>query len=317
MPEAPRRIDVHHHFVPPGYHEILASRAPAVLRGMTFPAWEADAALAVMDASGVETAILSIPVWGLVIEDRAFAIENARWANERLASVVASNPKRFGGFAALPVLHPDAALGELAFALDTLRLDGVVLPASAATHYLGSPHFDPLFAELDRRRAVVHVHPGAPHDCGGLTPAVPEPIVEFVFDTTRAIANLIATGTLERFPGIRFIFSHAGGTVPFLLGRLEMLRANPAVRPNVPRPVREYLQGLFYDTALAANPVALRTLMDVVAPSQVLFGTDWPFAPAAQASATAQGVDAFWETSPDVMAQVNRGNAAALFPRLA
>ncbi len=314
MPTSPGRIDVHHHFIPEGYHAILAQRAPEVLRGMTFPSWDAEAAVAAMDAIGVRAAILSVPVWGLVIAEREFAIENARWCNERAAEVVRARPGRFGAFAALPVLHIDAAIDELRYASDELGMDGVVLPASADTHYLGAPHFEPLFAELDRRGTVVHVHPGTPADCGHLTPLVPDPIVEFIFDTTRAIANLIATGTLERYPNIRFIFSHAGGAAPFLLGRLELMRANPAVAPNAPRPVHEYLRRLFYDTALAANPIALDTLFRVVGEGQVLFGTDWPFAPSAVAKATAETIDGLQAATS---AMINRDTATRLFPRLA
>jgi predicted TIM-barrel fold metal-dependent hydrolase len=313
----PGRIDVHHHFIPDGHEQRLRSRAPETMRGANFPAWSPEAAIALMDANGIGAAVVSIPIWGMVIDDLTFAKDSARRCNEAGAALVAEHPARFGAFATLPLLDVEGSLRELEHALDTLRLDGVCLPAHAGPHYLGAAFFDPLFAELHRRGTTVHVHPGPLESAGGFTPAVPDPIVDFPFDTTRAIANLIATGTLERFPAIRLIFSHAGGAAPFLAGRLAMLDNNPPIRERAPQGVLAYLRNIYVDTALAANQWAFPSLFALTEPSHVLFGTDWPFAPAPVAAGTVAALDDYAGLDRAARERIARRNALALFPRLA
>ena len=162
---------------------------------------------------------------GLSLDDSLSAYEDAvklaRETNEFVASVVRDDPEHFGGFATMPLPDVDAALDELEYAYDTLGFDGVVLYSSQGDRYLGDPSFDPLFEELERRRAVVFIHPttlppGA--DATGLT--IPFGVAEFTFDTTRTVINMLYSGTLERYPSIRYIVSHAGGTIPYLAWRI-------------------------------------------------------------------------------------------------
>jgi predicted TIM-barrel fold metal-dependent hydrolase len=210
---------VHAHFVPA---ELRASvPAAPIFRG--FAAWEPSAALEMMDRQGIATAILSMVLWnGLFAAagDAAAARRVARSSNEVAAQAVRSYPGRFGGFACLPLPDVDAALAEIDYALGTLRLDGVALLTNHDGVYLGDSRLDPVFDELNRRKAVVFLHPTLPacaeHTSLGYAPS----LLEFVFDTTRAVTHLVLSGTLERCPDLRLIIPHAGGTVPFLVDRL-------------------------------------------------------------------------------------------------
>lgn len=199
-----------------------------------------------------------------------------------------------------------------------LKLDGVVLLASQSDgRYLGDPLFDELLAELDRRAALVFVHPAVPKSSEALPLEIPGPIIEFTFDTTRAAVNLVFTGALERYPNARFILSHAGGTLPYLARRISLLDALPGVKARAPRGVLHYLRRLHYDTALSANPHALRSLQELVGPEQVLFGSDFPFAPEQVARASIAGLARYDGFDASARRRIERDNALALLPRLA
>jgi len=230
---------------------------------------------------------------------------------------VNDHPTRFGGFATLPLPDVDGALRELEHALDILRLDGVVLLASQHDgRVLGDAAFDEVFAELDRRHAVVFVHPTIPRSSETIPIDVPGFAAEFTFDTSRAILNLIWSGTAERCPNVRLVFAHAGGTAPFLAWRWSLLDFLPGTLERAPRGVMHYLKGFFYDTALSANPNALRSLCELVPPTQILFGTDFPFAPEPVTRLTVGGVATFDGFDDAARAAIERDNALALLPRL-
>ncbi len=182
-------------------------------------------------------------------------------ALEASAELVAKHPARFGGFAVLPLPDVAGALEELEYALDTVELDGIVLFASQSDgRYLGDPDLDELLAELDRRSAVTFIHPAIPASLPHVPVDIPVFAMEFTFDTTRAVFNLAYTGALERYPNIRFILSHAGGTVPYLARRFSLLwLTDPELMKRAPKGGMHYLQQLYYDTALSANPHALRS----------------------------------------------------------
>jgi predicted TIM-barrel fold metal-dependent hydrolase len=207
------RIDVHAHYVPA---ELQASvPAAPIFRG--FATWHPEAALEVMDRQGIATAILSMVLWTAMFaapDDAAAARRVARCSNEAAAEAIRSHPGRFGGFARLPLPDVDAALVEIHYALGTLRLDGVVLLSNHDGVYLGDSRLDPVFDELSRRKAVVFLHPTLPacveHASLGYAPS----LIEFVFDTTRAVTHLALSGTLDRCPELRLIVPHAGGTIP-------------------------------------------------------------------------------------------------------
>jgi len=315
------RIDVHHHILPAEYVASLAGIGISGGGGIAFPPWSAAAALELMDRQGIAAAVTSISSPGVHFGDAPFARDLARRCNEIAARLVSEHPRRFASFAVLPLPDVDGALRELEHALDTLRLDGVVLLASQSDgRYLGDPLFDELFAELDRRRSVVFIHPTIPKSSESLLIDVPGFAAEFTFDTSRAVLNLIWTGTVERFPNVRFILSHAGGTTPFLAWRWSLLELHPTIGPELakraPRGFLHYLSRFHYDTALSANPHALRSLCELVGPEQILFGSDFPFAPEPLTQASIDGLATFDGFDDRARRLIERDNALALFPSL-
>ncbi len=243
----------------------------------------------------------------------------ARRCNESSADVVGANPTRFGLFASVPLPDVDGALEEATYALDVLGADGIVLLSSHSDgSYLGDPRFDEVMAELDRRAAVVFVHPSIPTAANHIAVDIPIFAMEFTFDTTRAAFNLAYTGTLERYPRIRFILAHAGGTVPYLVARFDLVWFQDAeLVQRAPKGGSAYKRSLFYDTALSANPHALRSLAEIVGPEHVLFGSDYPFAPELATDMQVSGLNAYDGYSNADRRQVERSTALALLPSVA
>ena len=208
--------------------------------------------------------------------DPGQARELARLVNEEIAGITRAQPHKFGGLAMLPLPDVDAALEELTYVLDVLSLDGVILLSHVAGTYLGDPSWDRLFAELDRRGAYAFVHPTIPPN--GVPLGHPAWLYEFPFETTRAMANLIYSGTFERYPNIRMQFAHLGGAAPFLAGRIASLADREAHQAeNAPAGALEYLSRQYYDTGLANNEIAVSTVLQVAPLDHVVFGTDWPY----------------------------------------
>jgi predicted TIM-barrel fold metal-dependent hydrolase len=316
MPHTAERIDVHHHIFPPEYVAATARLGVSDGGGIAFPKWSPSSALRLMDRMGIATGIASVAAPGVHFGDDRAARTLARRCNEYAARLVSEHPERFGAFAALPLPDVDGALEELAYALDTLRLDGVVLLASVGERYLGDPAFDPLFDELNRRRVVTFIHPTVPATSHALKLAMPGAMVEFVFDTTRAVANLIFSGTLERYRDIPIILSHAGGTVPYIAWRLAQGAVIPALQEKAPRGAIAYLRDLYYDTAMSATPYAMSSLRALVDPSRILFGSDTPFLPEPLVRESIDGLADRCNLDLTTRARIERDNALALFPRL-
>lgn len=313
---APHRIDVHHHILPPVYTSVLAKMGVTSGGGVPFPNWNVQKDLNVMDRNGIATAITSIPSIGDSIRDNSFSKDLARRCNEFSADLINEHPKRFGAFAALPLSDVNVALKEMAYALDKLKLDGVLLQSNVGGHYLGAKKFEALFCELNRRKALVHIHPADPPEKKQPELNLPSSLIEFVFDTTRAIANLIYSGTMERYQNIRFIVSHAGGTIPYLAWRISLFQHRAGMQENVPRSVIAYLKRLYYDTALSASPYALRSLQELVDPSHIFFGSDYPFAPEPIISDSINGLKDYGGFDEPILMAVERENAVQLFSRL-
>jgi len=310
------RIDVHHHIVPPEYVKALADLGVTESAGIPFPHWNAETALDVMDRQGIKAAITSISYPGVYFGNLAFARELARRCNEISARLISDHSQRFGAFAVLPLPDVEASLLELEYALDTLQLDGVTMLSSIGNKYLGDPSSDALYSELNRRRTVVFVHPAVPPGSDVLKLILPPSLIEFTFDTTRAVASLLFSGTLERYPDIRFILSHAGGTVPYLAWRISLGEWLPGISEKVPQGVITYIKRLYYDTALSTTRYTLRSLQELIDISHILFGSDYPFLPEPVVSATIsdfQSYDGFTEQDRRV---IEWDNALSLFPRL-
>ncbi len=281
--------------------------------GRPIPAWDLQSTLALMDRHAIATAITSISEPGIYFGDKTFAIDLARRCNEYSAQLIGDHPRRFGAFAILPLPDIDASLRELEYALDTLNLDGVVLLSSVEGRYLGDLVFDELFTELNRRKAVVFLHPTVPAINSALKLDLPPFLIEFVFDTTRAVTNLLYSGTLERCPDIRIIVAHAGGTVPFLAYRISM---GQIMLSGVPQGALTYLKQLHYDIALSANPNALRSLLELVDTSHIHFSSDYPFAPEMALFLATQSIQNFDGFDEQARKAIERESALALFPRL-
>lgn len=306
-------IDVHHHLIPPAFKAAMAAKGLTHVAGAPLPDWTPERSLQIMDGVGISTAVLSLSAPGVHLGgDKAEAVSLARACNDYAAEVAARPGGRFGYFAVLPMPFTDEACAEAVRALDGLGARGVVLLASTDGVFLGDPRFEALMAELDRRQAVVFVHPNIHPTSAQVGLSIPGFFVEFLCDTSRAVANLVFSGTLERYGRIRWILSHAGGFIPFIAWRLALADGIPELAAKAPKGVLSYLKALYYDTALSPSPYALASLLQLVDPSHILFGSDFPFAPE-----MAVGLEAHtFATSPvldeALRAQIGRANGAAL-----
>jgi predicted TIM-barrel fold metal-dependent hydrolase len=312
----PNKIDVHHHIVPSAYVQAAARHGVHDGGDFPFPAWSAEAALELMDRRGIATAITSVSAPGVHFGDDAEARELARTVNEIQAELVRNDPTRFGGFASLPLPDVDGSLAEIQYALDTLRLDGVVLMTSIGDKYLGDPAFERVFAELNRRQEVLFLHPTVSPAIRAANLPIPAAVMEFTFETTRSVASLIFSGTLERYPDMKIILSHGGGTLPYIAGRLDVGELLPKLHAKAPQGAPAYLKRLYYDTAIASTPNALSSLRELVDPSHILYGSDYPFLPEQLIERFARGVETYRSFDAADRQVVERDGALALFPRL-
>ncbi|HXQ50761.1 MAG TPA: amidohydrolase family protein [Stellaceae bacterium] len=308
-----RYVDVHHHLSTASYVDLVSGKAnlPERQRQMLLNGSPAKS-LEDMDRAGVKTSMISLTTPGVWFGDDAAARKLARETNDHFATVIADHPGRYGLFAVLPLPDIDGALKEIAYALDQLKADGIGLYTSYRDKHLGDASFTPVLAELNRRKALVYTHPVRPVCCAELLPEITESAIEYGTDTTRTIASLVFSGAATRFPGIRWIFSHAGGTMPFLIGRFIGLAQSAQFAQRLPQGVLPLLRSFYYDTAQVALPGTMASLMKLVAASQVLFGTDFPF------RAAHEHVSGLAECgfSADELAQIAHLNAAGLIPRV-
>jgi len=299
-----KRIDVHHHVVPPQF--ISGTPMPVAV-----PTTEQQ--LGNMEELNVQAAVVSITP-RILDANPGHIRKVVRECNDHMASLVREHPASFGCFAALPLPDVDGALEEIAYAYDVLKADGIGLFSNQGLRYLGDPTFEEVFAELNRRKAVVSVHPAhceAPEETHLETP---DAIVEYTFDTTRAVVNLLYNGTLERNPDVRMIFSHGAGAAPYLLTRISGLDSNP--KSQVKDAVKA-MKALYYDTTSATMHCTLRCIQELSDVSHVVWGTDMPFLHGERLREEIH----HWEDYPgwDARAKetIERENALRLLPSLA
>ena len=306
---APQRIDVHNHLSPPSY---IAELGPKNLLSPATLGWTPAKAIEDMDRAGVATSLTSITTPGMWFGDDSIARRLARECNDYAASLVRDHPGRFGMFVALPVPDIEGSLREIEYGLDVLKADGIALFTSYGDKWLGDPMFTPVFEELNRRKAVVYTHPASANCCRNLLADVPDSAIEFGTDTTRAIAQMVFGGAALRYPNIRVIFSHAGGTMPFLIERFSNLAKSGRFAQQLPQGFLGEARRFYYDTAQSSNPAAMSALTKVIPVSQIVFGTDFPFRTAAEHVTGLKGCGIF---SPQDLQAIDRENPLRLLPR--
>jgi len=310
-------IDVHFHLIPQFYRDAVyeAGTGPAIAR---YPDWTPALALELMDKNGIALAITSMaqPGVGFLPGDKAAAF--ARRCNDYAAELIAQHPRRFGCFGLVPMHDIDAAIAEARYCLETLRFEGISLFASYGEKFLGDAAFDPLLSYLDSRNAVVHVHPALHPSSKALDLPWPGFMIEYVFDTTRAAVNLVFSGALERFAHIRFILSHAGGTLPFIAWRLSVApMIDKRLKQRSRQEIFAALRTFWYDNALASGAAPMAALSHIAARDRILFGCDWPFCNDSVVAEQAADFSAPGFLAPDTRAMIALDNALKLFPQRA
>jgi 6-methylsalicylate decarboxylase len=311
-------VDLHHHLIPDFYRSATEHDGQSV--GGVLPAvWSQASALSFMDDTSIDVAIASISAPGVHFGDDAQARALARRCNDFLAEMVQSRHDRFGGFAILPLPDVDGGLEELARALDELGLDGVVLLTNALGHYLGDPLYRPLFDELQRRAALVFIHPTLSPDPSAHGLGIPDSLLDFPVDTSRTVAHMHYSGTFARTPDVKYVLSHAGGTVPFLATRFAIIDEMGVVpdEDGTRGTAADTFRRLYFDTALSWSDPVLHTLREVVGLDHVLYGSDYPYLRRDIAVRGRAELDASRELSDAERATVLHGGAIGLLPRLA
>jgi predicted TIM-barrel fold metal-dependent hydrolase len=315
----PKLIDTHHHFYPPAYQKAWADwedqrKIPHF--GVQL-AWTREQDIEEMDKNGITTSILSLASTPGVWFDGGVktAQDMARLCGDFAAEMVRDHPGRYGLFAPLSMLDADATLKEIEYAFDTLKADGVNLQSNYGDKWLGDPAYKPVLEELNRRKAVVYVHPLVASCCGRLSVGAFPSVIEVPHDTTRTVVSLLLSGTFARLRDIKWLFSHAGGTIPMLAGRIESFYERQArganAIPFAPDGIEAELRRLNYDTANATHPASMAALMKLVPTSQITYGTDYPYFPLNQIDSLRK-LDLPAADLDAIMA----GNATRLMPRL-
>lgn len=311
-----RLIDTHLHFYPPEYQKLWLGYEDA-RKQPHFPgqvAWTREKLLDDMDGNGIRAGILSVASTPGVWFDLgpAEAGRLARNCNEYAAEMMRDHPGRFGLFATLSMLDTDATLKEIEYALDTLKADGIGLQSSYGDKWLGNAAYRPVLEELNRRKAIVYVHPLVASCCSALSVGTFPAVIEVPHDTTRTVTSLLLSGSFARYRDIKWLFSHAGGTIPMMAGRINSFYgARPDLKEFAPEGIEGELRRLHYDTANATFAPSMAALLKLVPASQITYGTDYPyfgfgqFAQLQKLGLSAEDLDA-----------VGHGNATRLIPRL-
>jgi predicted TIM-barrel fold metal-dependent hydrolase len=309
-------VDLHQHVIPDFYWQASNEEGQAA-GGITPPRWSLDGAIAYLDEAGIDVAVPSISTPGVHFGDDAAARTLARRVNEYLAEIKRQRPDRFGGFAALPLPDVAGSLDELAYALDVLELDGVSVMTNAGGRYLGDRDFDAVFAELQRRAAVVFVHPTASPDPIAHTLDLPDALLDYPVDTSRAIAKLHYSNTFARTPDVKYVFSHAGGTIPFVASRFAIVDAMNVIPGAEERGAfLDTLPRLYWDTASAFGDPVLHLLRSVTGLANVVFGTDYPYPRDAISIAGLRQLESTAELTDDERSGILGASAVRLLPRL-
>jgi predicted TIM-barrel fold metal-dependent hydrolase len=312
-------IDTHFHFWAPEYTQLSREWGEAhhSAADPRIAQWSPQVALEEMDRGGVQTAILSLAsiregFWGL---DAPKATKVIRACNDFAAKMMSDHKGRFGLFAPLNMVDIDSSLKEAEYALDQVKADGIGIQSSANGRYPGDPYYNPLWEELNRRRAVVFFHGPVPDCCGALKvgPAINPAVGEVTFDMTRAVMSLLANGALARYRDIKWLFSYGGGATPYIAGRMEaFFKSAKNLQDIAPNGVMAELKRLHYDTVNVTAAPSFAALTKLAPMTQITYGTDFPYFTNDQLDA----LDQRGLAAKD-LAAIHAGNAKRLIPRLA
>lgn len=308
-----QRIDVHQHVVPPDWAAALPDHGgdPS---GWKTPAWSPQSAIDFMDSLQIRTGVLSLTAPGVTGWHGKEAVDMARRVNEYTAGLVSQHPTRFGNFVTLPLPDMEASLEELRYAFEHLHADGVVLLSNYRGVYLGDASYAPLWQALDELGAVVFIHPAKPPM--DVIPGLPGPLADYPMDTTRTALHMVINGVMGRYKRMKVILSHAGGFVPFASYRFAEVM--PGLNPQLTKTqVLEDLKTFYFDTALSGSDVALKSLLAFAPPGHVLFGSDYPYAPASVGTSFTHMLDSYPDYRDGELEQINQLTGRMLFPRLA
>ena len=318
------KIDVHHHTLPEFYRTALS--AAGDVSGAPVQPWSLDASSSLMSTLSISTSVLSLsapgaeiagtPAKGNAASGRALA---RKW-NDYAASICANAPDKFGFFGALPSLTDgEGAIEALKYALDELKADGITLFTSYDGKYLGHKDFEPIWAELDKRNAVIFIHPCHTPSAVWASSQLPQPIIDYPHETTRTACDLIISGRKRQFPACDIILSHAGGTLPFLAWRLEALCSSlfgELLTEDSPRgeQIAEDAKSFYFDVALSGSKNVLDSLLEWAPGERVLYGSDFPYA-TVEAEWSDQALESYG-MDEGLRRKIYRENALRLFPRL-
>lgn len=321
-PYAGGRIDVHCHFVPDFYAEALKAAGHANPDGFPgIPAWSAETMLADMDKLGIERAYLSISSPGVHFGDDAAARDLAARVNDEAARLKRAWPDRFGFFASTPLPDTEGALAEIERAYGELEADGVVFMTNFRGAYLGDELLEPVYAALARHNALLFLHPTSPGSHCGCGVAhedlgYPRPMIEFLFDTTRTVADMVLSGVLARHPALRLLVPHAGATLPILSTRIDLVGQLLSPPGSPPKPLmRDALKAMHFDLAGAPVPLQLHNLLAVADPRHLHYGSDMPFTPTPACARLIEMLDTTDLLTPEMLADVMKNNSNRLFGR--
>jgi aminocarboxymuconate-semialdehyde decarboxylase len=309
-------IDTYHHFLPDFFWQ-ETENANAPVGGLAPLRWSRETSISFMDDAGIDVAVVSLSTPGVHTGDNAKARALATRCNEFSAELIRSRPDRFGAFACLPLPDIDGSLKELSYALDVLKLDGFVLFTNFNGVYLGDPVLEPIFEELERRKAVVHVHPNPSPDPAAHSLGLPDNLIDFTTDTNRAVAQMHYKGRFARTRHVKYIFSHAGGSIPYLAARFEIVDKMGFIPGGEQRgTAADMFRRIYWDKALSASDPMLRMLRDVAGIDQVLYGTDFPYLRRDLAVGSNQRILQSAELNDRERTDILGRNASRLFPCL-
>lgn len=318
------KIDMHVHYIPQAYKEALLSSVEKNPDGFPTPKWDPEVHLKTMEQLGITRSMLSMSSPHINFGDRNAAKILARKVNEDGAELVKKYTDRFGLFASLPLPNVEDSVEEIQYAKDILQVDGFALPTNAQGVYLGNPCLDPVFEELNKHKAVVVLHPNKPSKVPeNVVEGLPIPMMEFFFDTTRTVINMILKGTLKKFPDIKFIIPHAGAFLPILADRIA-----PAIQmtpdlfgENIKGEadtidIYDALKNLYYDVAGVCLPRQLADLLQIVNVEHLLYGSDYPYTPKSGCIILADALDKTNLLNNKQRHAVYHNNALRLFSHL-